>query len=90
MFDLDISGNRCNGCEAKGREWEVSFLKFRPEGRYRQDPTIKDDSIPNNKYSITKLNEPSDPIRGTYKLFYKGNAISISNKEDIQYSASGG
>ena len=34
-------------------------------------------NIPNGKFSITKVQDPTPPIGGTYKLFYNDEPVEV-------------
>jgi len=52
---------------------------------------VEGNSINSANYLVTKLNEPSAPISGTYKLFFNGTALQVNVNgawtENIPYDA---
>ena len=78
---MDISGARIDPLaeplpETKGREWIISFTKYRIEGKWNTAPLILDNVIPANKFSITKIQEQSPPVEGNYGLSFNGTPIN--------------
>jgi hypothetical protein len=70
-YDLDASGNRiAAGGTAAGREYVFNFTQYRPTSvRYVLD--ILGSTIPTSNFAIVKLQDPSPPVRGTFRLQFE-------------------
>jgi len=73
---LDLTGKRCpdDSCVVAGREWEITFGLYRSPGMMRTPPKL---TAPKDKVVITKLNEPSDPVRGYFTLQHNETPLKI-------------
>lgn len=83
QFDLDNQGNRITiaGTNITGREWVCKFMQYR-FGMYKMNLEVEGAGLSYSNYKSVRLEEPSPPVSGTYKLFF-------NNSQAIQVNVNG-
>jgi hypothetical protein len=62
-----------------GYKYEIKFLWYRGGENYRVLPTFDVTELTGGTAfsSATKIQDPSSPLSGTFKLSYKGQAVKV-------------